>query len=129
MRKKPTFKLFTLSSSQSHLEWDSIFGDKYRDAVSFELIEVHSPQDADAIVWDGIVGPKSQELIESLRPFLDQGIPLILTGERRAFVEESVVAEALATTGWKTIVLPPWGSVPEELLLSLTQLMERHSHV
>jgi len=129
MSKKTIFKLFSLSSSQSHLEWGSLFGDKYREALDFELQEVLLPQDADAIVWDGIVGPKSQGLIENLRPYLDLGIPLILIGERRGFVEESLVAESVVSPNWKIVHLPPWGSVPEDLLLTLEEIRGRITHV
>lgn len=129
MNKKTTLRLFTLSSSQAHLEWESLFGDKYRDAGSFELSLVDHPQDADVIVWDGILNPKSKDLVETLRPFLDRGIPLVLTGERRAFMDESVVAESLVTPGWKTITLPPWGSVPEDLILSLMEVLGMDPHV
>lgn len=113
-----------LPSSQSSLEWESLFGDKFREASDFALLEVFTPDEADVIVWDGILNPKSQEVIEVLRPVLDRGIPLILTGERRAFYEESVIAEAVPSQSWKTHVLPPWGSLPEELLLSLSQVMK-----
>ena len=129
MTKKPIFKLFTLPSSQLALEWESLFGDKYRDATEFTLVETYSPTDADAIVWDGILNPKSQEVIDHLRPVLDRGVPLILTGERRAFIEDSEIAELAPSPGWKTIPLPPWGSLPEDLLVALTQCLKGNPNV
>jgi hypothetical protein len=129
MNTLPILKIFTLASSQSHLEWESLLGDKYREAAKFQMIEVDAPQNADVIIWDGVLNPKSRELIESLKPFLDKGVPLVLTGERRAFIEESVVAETLVAPAWKTIILPPWGSLPESLLLSLAEFVRKDAHV
>lgn len=129
MNKKPILKIFSLASSQSVLELDSLTGDKYREAVNFELSEVSRPEEAHVIVWDGILNPKSEGIVEALRPLLDRGLPLLLTGERRAFIDDSEVAESFISPSWKTLVLPPWGSVPETILLSLAKLMERDPYV
>lgn len=129
MKKNNQLKIFSLSSSLSHLEWLSLLGDKFRDAAEFEAVETQSLDEANVIVWDGIAGPKSRGLVETLRPYLDRGIPLVITGEGRAFVDESLVAEVLGSQDWKSLVLPPWGSLPEDLALGLRDLLIGGRHV
>lgn len=126
--EKTSLKIYCLGGPLLSTEWASIMGDKYREHLSFEPVLVATPDEAQVIVWDGVMTPKSQQTITELIDRVGEKAVFLLTGEASTlFVDHPFVR--LNTRKLSSVFLPPSKVLPEEILESLELCRSRSVNV
>jgi Ni,Fe-hydrogenase III small subunit len=122
-------KIHLLSHPMLATEWLSLSGDKYRHLPGLEWELSDSPEDADVLVWDGIVSPKGGQAAEKLRELLKQNKVLLLQGEARTIMASNDYLKFFDTSEIKCVELSGWSELPETLAEALKQCHQKLSHV
>src|SRR6478672_6970869 len=90
--EKVTLNIFCLGGPLLSTEWASIMSDKYRAHMAFEPVIVQTPADANIVVWDGILTPKSTPIIGEFLKNLSDKTVLLITGEGKTlFIDHPFV--------------------------------------
>lgn len=126
--EKSTFKIYCLGGPLLSTEWNSIMGDKYREHLNFEPVLVSTPDEAQVIVWDGVITPKSQVMISELIDRVSEKTVFLLTGEAATLFQDHPFVR-LNTRKLQSVFLPPSKVLPEELLESLELCRSRSVNV
>jgi Ni,Fe-hydrogenase III small subunit len=122
-------KIHLLSHPMLATEWLSLAGDKYRHLPDIEWELCDSPEDADVLVWDGIVSPKGSLPAEKVQELLKQNKVLLLQGEARTIMASHDYLKLFDTTEIKCVELPGWSELPETLAEALKQCHQKLTHV
>lgn len=131
MKKKeqPTLTLFCLTDSTFPGEWLSIQGDKYKDALSFPWKMVNQFQDADVIIWDGLISPKASLVMEEIIEHLKKGKMLLLERQAETLHQHFPFVKILSLDQIRYIEVSGRNILPEELLLALEACYQKCHHV
>jgi Ni,Fe-hydrogenase III small subunit len=125
---KNALNIYCLGGPLLSTELASIMGDKYREHLSFEPVLVATPDEAQVIVWDGVITPKSQQAITELLDRVGEKTVFLLTGEASTFFLDHPFIR-LNTRKLQSVFLPPSKVLPEEILESLELCRSRSGHV
>lgn len=128
-KQKPKMTLFCLSQPVVDTEWASLLGDKFSQAMPFELSLSTELGTAQVIAWNGLLTPKSIDVYEMVLSKLRDGAVLLLLGEARTLFQGHPFVKFADTTNFKVVELPSWAILPEELLNGLELCWEKIKHV
>lgn len=126
--KKSILKIFCLGGPLLATEWTSIMGDKYREHMSFEPVIVGNPEEAQVVVWDGVLTPKSSPVINEFLDKISVNTVLLITGEGPTFFQDHPFVK-LRSQLESAVFLPPSRVLPEEILEALDECRKRAPHV
>lgn len=126
--KRPLLKVHCLSMPQVSTEWGSLLGDKYRQALAFDIELTDDPREAQVIAWDGIVGRKLEALMPEIINLLKDKV-LLLTGESTTLMQDSPFVRYVQVEPQAHVDLPGWTILPEDLLASLEACYQKIIHV
>lgn len=121
-------KYYCLGGPHLSTEWASILSDKYRDYKGLSPVMVSRPEDAEIIVWDGILTPKSSPHIKELIAKASPGTVMLITGEASTFHRDHPFVR-ISDVDFPAVFLPPSRVLPEELLEALDECRKRKAHV
>lgn len=123
-----TLKFYCLGGPLAATEWWSITGDKYRDYKGLHPVMVPSPEEAEVIIWDGVMTPKSASPINELLTRLSSKAVFLITGEAATFHRDHPFVR-IDHRDLPAVFLPPSRVLPEELLDALEECRKRRDHV
>jgi Ni,Fe-hydrogenase III small subunit len=126
--EKTALNIYCLGGPLLSTEWASIMGDKYREHLSFEPVLVATPDEAQVIVWDGVVTPKSHQAINELLDRVSEKTVFLLTGEASTLFLDHPFLQ-MNSRKLLSVFLPPSKVLPEEILESLELCRSRSGHV
>ncbi len=126
--EKNTLNIYCLGGPLLSTEWASIMGDKYREHLNFEPVLVASPDEAQVIVWDGVMTPKSHTTISELIDRVGEKTVFLLTGEATTLLQDHPFIR-FNTRKLSSVFLPPSKVLPEEILESLQECRKMVGHV
>ncbi|MES2529154.1 MAG: hypothetical protein V4598_18860 [Bdellovibrionota bacterium] len=126
--EKNTLNIYCLGGPLLSTEWTSIMGDKYREHLNFEPVLVASPDEAQIIVWDGVMTPKSHHSITKLIDRVGDKTVFLLTGEATTLLQDHPFIR-FNTRKLSSVFLPPSKVLPEEILESLQECRKLAGHV
>lgn len=109
-------KVFHLSHPFEDTEWLSLSGDKYASALSFPLEETTTAQEADVVLWDGVMTPRTQAHVYSVLHSLSDRQILLLLGEARTLLEHSPFVKLFESRSVRIAELCGWSILPEQIL-------------
>lgn len=121
--------IFCLSHHLKDVEWSSLLGDKYQEALPFQINLVEDLSEAHIIAWDGIISPKISTQYDQLLKKLEASALLLLMGETRTLLRNHPFVKSVDTTGMRVVELPGWSILPEELLAALQSCWEKLKNV
>lgn len=127
-KQKPVLKIYCLSQPILLTEWRSLLSDKYFSALPFEPILTENAADADVVAWDGMISSKFERLLPRLLEILS-GKTLLLVGEAQTLLKDHPYVRLFSAGDFKTVQLPGWSILPEELLDVLNQCYQAGQHV
>jgi Ni,Fe-hydrogenase III small subunit len=122
-------KIFNFSHPLMNTEWLSIMGDKYSSAFSFKWQMVTDPNEAQILVWDGVLTPKNQSIIE---PFITDKKPgrlFLLLGESLTLLKDNPMIRIINTEEIEHVPLFGWNILPEDILVALEKCHQKLNHV
>ncbi len=119
-----TLSLYCLGGPQLSTEWQSLMGDKYRTHLDFEPVLVCSPENAQVIIWDGVITPKSSTILLELFEKLSEKTVFLITGEAQTFLADHPFVRFSSLMA-RAVHLPPSRVLPEELLDALSECRKR----
>ncbi len=125
---KNALNIYCLGGPHLSTEWMSIMGDKYRGHCSFEPVLVSTPEDAEVVVWDGILTPKNSRIIQELLDRLSDKVVFLISGEASTFHLDHPFVR-LNSRELPTVFLSPSKTLPEEILDALQECRKKASHV
>lgn len=126
--EKSTLNIFCLGGPLLSTEWVSLLGDKYRSHMDFEPVIVSEAGEADVVVWDGVLTPKSSMIITEFLEKLSEKTTLLITGEAKTlFLDHPFVK--LHPKMLDAVYLPPSRMLPEEILEALAECRMKGTHV
>jgi Ni,Fe-hydrogenase III small subunit len=128
-KKTELLKIYLFSGPLLSTEWLSLLGDKYVHALKFTWEYVKNPDEADIIVWDGVISPKLSLYADKIVARLEVGKVLLLTGEARTLYENHPFVKLLKLNQLRYVEVPGWSVLPEELLLALTTCHQKLGYV
>jgi hypothetical protein len=126
--EKSNLNIYCLGGPFLSTEWPSIMGDKYRDHMNFRPVIVSSPEEAQVVVWDGVLTPKSSALINDFLEGLSEKTVLLITGEAATLFSDHPYVK-LQTKMKDAVHLPPSRVLPEEILEVLDECHRKVTHV
>ena len=127
--KERKLRIYNFSHPLMNTEIMSIFGDKFSRTLSFEIEFVQDPESSDVILWDGIIGLKSQHL-DRLQKSIAEGKTLFLLGE-----SHTLFKGASAVRPWslemKAYIIEAygWSLLPEDIITKLEACYQKLHHV
>lgn len=123
------YKIYQLSNPLMNTEWPAVLGDKFHKALSFEWAMTTDLKEADIVVWDGVISPKSASLLNPLIEELKQNKVLLLVGESMTSLRNHPMVKLVSTEGLRYVELSGWGVLPEEVLGALEACHQKLTHV
>lgn len=130
MKDKPiALKIFNFSSPLMYSEMLAIQGDKYSKVLPFEWIFVNELDQADIVVWDGIVTPKNTSFVSQMLEKVKSNKVLLLLGESMTLFKNHPIANSFDYSEVKTVEVAGWNVLPEEILSALEICREKLNHV
>ena len=130
MKQQSVLKIYCLSHPTLHTEWLSLLGDKYRNAMLFEIEMTTNFDEAQVVVWDGIVTPKNAYYLKPLMDKIIQSKVLLLQGETPTLYTNHPFVKLMNLDQFNYVELPGLSVLPEELLRALDQCIQKlPSHV
>ena len=127
-KTKPLLKIFCMSQPLLTTEWPSLLSDKFLSALPFEVELTADPDQAEVIAWDGLISPKFERLLPKVQALLSGKI-LLLMGEAQTLFRHHPFMRVFSTGDHKTVHLPGWSVLPEEVLSALVECYEARKHV
>ncbi|WPU66191.1 hypothetical protein [Peredibacter starrii] len=123
------YKVYQLSNPLMNTEWPAVLGDKFHKALSFEWATTTDFKEADIVVWDGVISPKSAALLSPLIEELKQNKVLLLVGESMTSLRNHPMVKLVSAEGLRYVELSGWGVLPEEVLGALEACHQKLTHV
>jgi Ni,Fe-hydrogenase III small subunit len=108
-------------------EWLSLKGHKYLHLPDFNWEIVDSPEDADVLVWDGVLSPKAQANLKYLKSLASSKV-LLLQGESRIALAQHDYVKLFELDGVRYVELQGWSVLPELLIEALKQCYQKLGH-
>lgn len=127
--KTSTLKIYNFSHPLMLSELLSLSGDKYAKVLSFEWELVDEIASAQIVVWDGVVTPRNQSSVARMLELLRDGKVLLLLGESKTIFRDHPLVRSLDLTNLRTVEVPSWNALPEEILSSFEHCREMLAHV
>lgn len=122
-------KVFNFSHPLMTTEMLSLLGDKYANCLPF-LWEISNDYDqSDIVLWDGIMTPKNNEVVEKILNDVKSGKVLLLLGDSQTLHKNRPGIKILNTENLNIVELSGWSILPEELLAAIENCYKKLKHV
>lgn len=119
MKDKNSLKIFNVSHPFIMTEALSLLGDKYNQALPFELVYVDDIGLAEVIVWDGIITPKNHSMIQIILEEMKRFKVLLILNDSMTLFKDHPIVKMFDPTNLNYVELTGWSLLPEELLQAL----------
>jgi Ni,Fe-hydrogenase III small subunit len=127
--KQVAFKIYHFSHPLMQTEMISLAGDKYKNVLPFEWTFVNSFNEADVVVWDGIITPRNQGYIRDMLENIGSTKALLLLGESLTLFRNHPMVQELKFDSIKKVEVAGWNILPEEILAAFEACREQLTHV
>ncbi len=122
-------KIFNFSHPLLMTEWLSVQSDKFSRSLSFSWEIVSDYASAEVVIWDGVITPKNEEIVNKMFTDFKEAKVLLLFGESMTLLRNHPTVKMLNPEGLRYVELAGWNVLPEEILSALEQCRERIAHV
>lgn len=116
---KDTLAIYQVSHPFMMTESFSLLGDKYLHALSFSVIFVDKMEEADVIIWDGVITPKNHVLAERILEEMKKTKVLLLLNDSMTLLKNHRIVKMFDPINLNYVELTGWSVVPEEFLSAL----------
>jgi hypothetical protein len=127
-KNKPVLKIYCFSQPLLMTEWRSLLSDKFNLALPFDVELTDQPTMANVIAWDGVVSPKFERFQSRMQELLSNKT-LLLMGEAQTLLAQHPIATLFSNADFRTVRLPGWSVLPEELMAALVECYQAGGHV
>lgn len=127
--KRPVLKIYSLGHPLMTTEWRSILGDKYCQALPFNIEITESMEDASVIAWDGVISLKQRRNVPEIEAELRKGKVLLMLGESQTLFKDHPLVKIFSSKENCTIQLTGWSILPEELLAAFEACYQKIANV
>ncbi|WP_408099098.1 hypothetical protein ACJVC5_09315 [Peredibacter sp. HCB2-198] len=122
-------KIYQLSNPLLNTEWLSILGDKYQKTLSFEWSLTNDINEAEIVVWDGVISSKSGSILAPLIEEFKEKKVLLLVGESVTSLRNHPMVNLVSLDELRYVEISGWGVLPEEVLGALEVCHQKLTHV
>lgn len=126
--QKKNIRLYNFSHPLMETEVLSVLTDKYRSILPFECVEVYDLDQADIVLWDGVLTPKNQTRVEKMMETINSGRVLFVLGESQTLFKDHPIVKFVDPSGLNFVELPGWSLLPEDLLQGLNECYKKLNH-
>lgn len=116
---KETLTIYQVSHPYMMTESFSLLGDKYLHALPFSLKFVDKMEEADVIIWDGVITQKNQALLETILEEMKKTKVLLLLNDSMTLLKNHPVCKMFEPINLNYVELTGWNTLPEEFLGAL----------
>lgn len=128
-QKIESIKIFNFSHPLVLTEVLSLLGDKYSQCLPFVWELSKNYNESDIILWDGIITPKNQKIVDRILNDIKTGKVLLLIGESQTLHRARSGMKVLNTENLNMVELASWSVLPEEILGALETCYKKLKHV
>lgn len=130
MKNEKELKIYLLAQRTLHIEWASLLGDKFRNALSFPWAFTDKIEDADVVAWDGFMNMKGSYYLEGVLSSVRSGKKILLLHREAYTLFKGDPFLMLPDFPEAHCVELPGGNVlPEDLLTAIEQCREKLKNV
>ncbi len=122
-------KIFNFSHPLMTTEVLSLLGDKYVSSLPFSWEFSKDYDQSDIVMWDGVMTPKNNDIVEKILGDVKSGKVLLLLGESQTLHKDRPGVKILNTENLNMVELPGWSLLPEELLAAIETCYKKLKHV
>lgn len=122
-------KIFHLSHPLMTTEWTAVLGDKYSNSLPFSWSFVNNIQEAQVVVWDGVITPKMEPLLAPLLEDFKQTKVLLLVGESMTSLKNHSMVKLVSLDDLRYVEISGWSVLPEEILGAIEACNQKLNHV
>lgn len=116
---KETLAIYQVSHPYLMTESFSLLGDKYLHALPFSLKFVQNVEEADVIIWDGVITPKNHLLSEMILEEMKKTKVLLLLNDSMTLFKDHPIVKMFDPINLNYVELTGWSTLPEEFLEAL----------
>jgi len=116
---KESLAIYQVSHPFMMTESFSLLGDKYLHALPFSLNYVDKIDEADVIIWDGVITPKNHVLAEMILEEMKKTKVLLLLNESMTLLKNHPIIKMFDPINLNYVELTGWDTLPEEFLGAL----------
>lgn len=116
---KESLAIYQVSHPFMMTESFSLLGDKYLYALPFSLNFVDKMDEADVIIWDGIITPKNHVLAEMILEEMKKTKVLLLLNDSMTLLKNHPIIKMFDPINLNYVELAGWSTLPEEFLGAL----------
>jgi len=116
---KESLAIYQVSHPFMMTESFSLLGDKYLHALPFSLNFVDKMDEADVIIWDGVITPKNHVLAEMILEEMKKTKVLLLLNESMTLLKNHPIIKMFDPINLNYVELTGWSTLPEEFLGAL----------
>jgi Ni,Fe-hydrogenase III small subunit len=124
-KERGLLKIYCLSHPLVDTEWLTLLGDKYSGSLEFDFELVEEVNDAQVVVWDGIITPKNTYYVKPVLEKIRNSKILLLQGEIRTLFTGHPFVKMVNLENMKYVELPGLTVLPEQLLSALEQCYQK----
>jgi hypothetical protein len=128
-QKIAPIKVFNFSNPLMATEVLSVLGDKFAASLPFEWELSKDYASSEIVLWDGIITPKNQKIVDKILDDIKSGKVLLLLGESQTLHKERQGVKILNTENLNVVELSSWSVLPEEILGALEDCYKKLKHV
>lgn len=122
-------KIFHLSHPLMTTEWTAVLGDKYNNSLPFSWSFASNIQEAQVVVWDGVMTPKMGPLLGPLLEDFKQTKVLLLVGESMTLLKNHSIVKLVSLDDLRYVEISGWSVLPEEILGAIEACYQKLNHV
>lgn len=116
---KESLAIYQVSHPFMMTESFSLLGDKYLHALPFSLNFVDKMDEADVIIWDGVITPKNHVLAEMILEEMKKTKVLLLLNESMTLLKNHPIIKMFDPINLNYVELTGWSTLPEDFLGAL----------
>lgn len=128
-QKIESIKIFNFSHPLVVTEVFSLLGDKFSHGLPFSWELSKNYNESEIILWDGVMTPKNQKVVDKILSDVKTGKVLLLIGESQTLHKERPGMKLLNTENLNMVELSSWSVLPEEILGALETCYKKLKHV
>lgn len=127
--KQETLNVFNFSHPLIQSEMLSLEGDKYSGILPFAWKFVPVIEEAQVVVWDGVVTPKNKPHVTRMLESVKDKKVLLVLGESLTLFKDHPIVSTMDVSNLRTVEVPGWSALPEEILTAFEACREKLGHV
>jgi hypothetical protein len=128
-QKIESIKVFNFSHPLMTTEIFSVLSDKFVGSLPFSWELSKDYESSDIVLWDGIITPKNQKIVDKILGDIKSGKVLLLIGESQTLHKDRPGIKILNTENLNIVELSSWSVLPEEILGALENCYKKLKHV